>query len=156
MENKIDIDKLKISRLREDTAKSMQRMKWDIMGLNGEIDRFQKKHTIFQKKYTIKINNISNAILNLVKIVNKKGIVKQKDFLDVFARRSINIRFEEKSIDEIMERLMNKIRGELPFEEIAIEAKKLGISRTKTEDVLEELKRNGDIYEPKLNRYRML
>jgi len=152
MGNKIDIDKLNIPRDIESMAWSLWGIKLSSNCLKDEIDSLHKNH------FT-KINNISNAILDLVNIVNEKGVVKQKDFVDVFTRRNLELSFKEKNmnkIKEIIKKLEEKNGEGLSLDDISKEAEKLGISRTQTEDILEELKRIGDIFEPKPGDYRRL
>jgi replicative DNA helicase Mcm len=52
-------------------------------------------------------------------------------------------------IKEVINDLENKIGKTLPVDDVAREAQERGISADKVEEVLEKLKRSGDIFEPK-------
>jgi DNA replicative helicase MCM subunit Mcm2 (Cdc46/Mcm family) len=52
-------------------------------------------------------------------------------------------------VKEIINDLENKIGKTLPVDDVVREAQERGITIDKVEEILEKLKRSGDIFEPK-------
>ena len=53
------------------------------------------------------------------------------------------------TVKEIITELENKIGKTIPIDDVVTEAKSKGVEEDKVEEVLEKLKRSGDIFEPR-------